>query len=515
MASQDSTTKVHETESGSDVPVKYPTLTIASHSDLDRIGDRFVFEPMATVALSRNEPTFRSRRGTDRALDDDYISRTPIFLESDALGNLRLEPNGRKSIFVNGQPLLAPQTFSHAALKRGLRLELTGRICLLIHETDPTQNDNTDHLGLVGESTGIARVRSDVQKVADLDVPVLIRGESGSGKELIANALHAASKRSDRPLIAVNMGALSPNLAAAELLGSVRGAYTGSAGDRPGYFRSAHKGTLFLDEIGETALEIQALLMRVLETGQVFPVGSSRGLPVDVRLFAATDANLENMARDGAFKAPLLHRLGAYEIWVPPLRRRRDDIMRLFIHFARGMLDKIRIPVSHKPWIPAKLAARLLMYHWPGNVRQLRNVVNQLIIDNRGLPQLSIGPRVERLLDASEPDGEHAADPKTNHKIVGSSQRRKPGQISAEELQNVLAANDWEPARAARALGISRSSIYNLFKKYEVMRKVDDLTPSEIQTALEQSEASIESAAAKLSVSVHGLRRKMKALGLT
>ncbi|HEU4537176.1 MAG TPA: sigma 54-interacting transcriptional regulator, partial [Polyangiaceae bacterium] len=182
------------------------------------------------------------------------------------------------------------------------------------------------------------------------------------------------------------MGAVPKELAAAELFGAARGAYTGSTHDREGLFRSAQGGTLFLDEVGEAPPEVQVMLLRALETGEVHPVGAKAPVAVDVRLVAATDANLESQIRDGRFKEPLLHRLAGYEIRLPPLRERREDIGPLFYHFARGELEatgeaRRLAPADpyEAPWLPAPIAARLVRHPWPGNVRQLRNWARQIV----------------------------------------------------------------------------------------------------------------------------------------
>ncbi|WNZ66047.1 sigma-54 factor interaction domain-containing protein [Myxococcus sp. MxC21-1] len=194
-------------------------------------------------------------------------------------------------------------------------------------------------LGIVGHGEGIHRVREDIIRVADLAVPVLIRGETGTGKELVARAIHASGPRRAGPFVSVNLGALAKELVAAELFGAQRGAYTGASRDREGYFRAAEGGTLFLDEVGEAPPEVQAALLRVLETGEIYPVGGHTPVPVDVRLVSATDAHLEARIQERTFKAPLLHRLAGFEILVPPLRERREDVGLLFLHFARQELE--------------------------------------------------------------------------------------------------------------------------------------------------------------------------------
>ena len=200
-------------------------------------------------------------------------------------------------------------------------LLLAGRIVLVLHPMPPAPAREVEGLGLTGDSAAMAQVRADVRRVADLEVAVLLRGETGTGKELVARAIHRRSPRRSRPYLAVNMGAIPPALAAAELFGAARGAFTGADQRRTGYFSQAHGGTLFLDEIGETPPEVQVLLLRALETGEIQPVGAEAPRRVDVRVLAATDADLEAAIAAGRFRAPLLHRLNGYEIRLPALAR--------------------------------------------------------------------------------------------------------------------------------------------------------------------------------------------------
>src|SRR5690606_9255737 len=199
----------------------------------------------------------------------------------------------------------------------------------------------------------------------------LIRGESGTGKELIARAIHRESLRAEQPYEALNMATLSASLAASELFGHVRGAFTGADRNHTGCFVRCDSGTLFLDEIGETPIDTQAQLLRVLETRDVRPVGGSAPKTVDVRVIAATDADLEGAVRQGNFREALLQRLAGFRIIVPPLRERRVDIGPLIYHFARlelqtvGMTSLLEPSDERQPWISATTVARLCAYHWP------------------------------------------------------------------------------------------------------------------------------------------------------
>ena len=192
---------------------------------------------------------------------------------------------------------------------------------------------------LVRLSPAMQAATATIKQVAQSDVPVLLRGETGVGKDLVARSIHERSKRREAPFVAVNCGGFTEELFSSELFGHKRGAFTGAARDHDGFFLRASGGTLFMDEVGETPPDLQVMLLRTLETQEIQAVGASRSRRVDVRLVAATDADLERMTEDGGFRLPLLHRLAGYEIRVTPLRERRDDIARLFFYFIRALLS--------------------------------------------------------------------------------------------------------------------------------------------------------------------------------
>ncbi|HYG61852.1 MAG TPA: sigma-54 factor interaction domain-containing protein, partial [Thermoanaerobaculia bacterium] len=308
-----------------------PGLTILFHPEAERIGERVALPGLLSgreEPLSRKEPAFaHSGPGLPRPLGDLYLSRNPVLLgRGSEPGGVRVDCSGtRTSVQANGVPVDGVRELTAAEVERGAVLLLAQRIVLLLSPLDPLPAPAVSDLGLVGESAPMVRLRQEIRRVADLEVPVLLRGETGTGKELVARALHEAGPRRGRPYLAVNMAAVPATLAAAELFGASRGAFTGADQKRLGFFARAHGGILFLDEIGETPAEVQPLLLRALESGEIQPVGGSEPQRVDVRLIAATDADLESAVAAGRFRAPLLHRLAGYDIRIPPLRERRDD----------------------------------------------------------------------------------------------------------------------------------------------------------------------------------------------
>ena len=385
-----------------------PGLTILALADARRIGERAILHGLAAgrdTLLSRLSPDFGAPglEGGSRPLADTHLSRAAIRLSGAEAGAVRLDAgNTRTKLEVEGIPVQGERVVSLNELERGVVLVLSGRVALLLHLLDPEPPNRVGRFGLVGESQDMVAVRRQIETVADLDVPVLVRGETGTGKELVANGIHRASARRSGPFVAVNMGALPPALAAAELFGAVQGAFTGADRNRKGHFAKAQNGTFFLDEIGETPPEVQAMLLRALETSEIQPVGSDKTQKVDVRIVAATDAQLERSIEEGRFRAPLLHRLGGYEIRLPPLRDRREDIGRLLAHFLGMEFDALgqgrSLEGQGNPLLSAGVVARLTRYTWPGNVRQLRNVVRQLVFANQGAQHLKITPQIEALL---------------------------------------------------------------------------------------------------------------------
>ena len=513
-----------------------PGLVILCHPNPERVGERALLPELLSghpAAISRLQPLFLAPQlGATGAepLSDLGISRRPLkLLPSPKVGGVILEPSGCPTpVRVNGEPLASRMVLSPEQVRDGVVLVLARRVALLlVHPIDPQVSGEPSY-ELVGESEAIAGLRREIRAAAELEVPVLLRGESGTGKELVAHALHNASRRRHRPLVAVNMGALPASLAAAELFGVVRGAFTGADRAKEGFFQRAEGGTLFLDEIGAAPLEVQVALLRALESGEIHPVGSAESRKVDVRVLAATDEDLQAASERGTFRAPLLYRLAGCEIFLPPLRQRRDDIARLFFHFLREELAAVPAPetleAAESPWPPAALVARLVRYHWPGNVRQLRNVVRQLVM-HRNSSDLAAGSRIlQRLLPGSgTPAGaggpapvaqpEVAAVPPPGDLHASRGRFRRASEVTDEELVRTLEAHRWQLKPAAATLGVSRPTLYRLIDACGQLRKAADLAADEVQEALARCDGSVPAAAASLQVSLIGLKRRITSLG--
>ena len=498
-------------------PNRVPTLTVIDHPKASRVGDRAILIPLEkgnAVPVSRNDPLFSPpNQHIGLPLEDPFLSRSPFFLKPGKKNSVNLIRGAFGShLSVDGVPAQSSFSFAAEQLELGVVLTLAERIVLLLHwSLVPHQPSHSDH-GLIGASDHIHYLRHEIERVADLPVPVLLRGDSGTGKEMIARAIHRYGRERNQPFVAVNMGAIPPSLAAAELFGALKGSFTGASRDQPGYFRQAQGGTLFLDEIGECPAEVQVMLLRALDTGEIYPVGAQRSVKVRTRVVAATDADLESKMADNSFKSPLFHRLSGYEIQVPPLRERREDLGRLFFYFARQEIELLgmkRFPEGvmsgNRPWLPAHLAEALLHFPWPGNVRQLRNVVRQLVIGCRGEKVLRMVPKVAHLMEVpTTPEVSAASFPQI---------KRKPSELDAGDLTAALAANGWDIKSTARKLGISRGSLYKRMKRTG-LPMAGDYSKQDLDVALVENNGSLEKAAAALKISIRAMRRRMTEVGL-
>ncbi len=504
--------------------LRVPSLTILWHPRLERIGDRLRLDLLLRgeeVTLSRSAPSFGvpGGSGPSRPLGHERLNRFGLGISAGtSLGAAHLAPAGR-GLIVDGVPVDGGRELGAEELERGVVLEIADAVVLLLHTLPGTEHWEPADFGLVGESEALVEVRREIRRVADLEVPVLLCGETGTGKELMAQAIHRASRRRGQPYLSVNLGAIPPSLAASELFGASKGAFTGSVRTQKGYFARAHRGTLFLDEVAEAPAEIQVMLLRALESGEIQPLGMQENQEVDVRLIAASDVDLETATEEGSFRAALLHRLAGYEIDVPPLRERRDDFGRLFVHFLSEELERVKERhrlegESAARWLPTSVVARLARHEWPGNVRQLRNVVRQLVIGSRGAKAVRIGPQVERLLQEAVGSAAREASPEASPGPAQPARReyRDPSEVADDELVAALRANRWSIKPTARQLGVSRTSLYALIEHSTAVRKARDLARPEIVRCRDECGGDLEEMSARLKVSAPGLRQRMKEL---
>ncbi|HWF64211.1 MAG TPA: sigma-54 dependent transcriptional regulator [Rhizomicrobium sp.] len=306
------------------------------------------------------------------------------------------------------------------------------------------------HVGpeLIGTAPSMLKVFSAIARAAPTAANVLILGENGTGKELVAREIHRLSDRAAHVFMRVDLGALSPSLFESELFGHRKGAFTDAKADRVGYFRAAKGGTLFLDEIGNIPLHLQAKLLTALERREVVPVGAEKPEPIDVRLISATNLNRERLHDENLFRPDLLYRINTVEIALPPLRERPEDVAPLLEHYAGIYAQKYNLPPKR---FAAAVMDRLSAYAWPGNVRALRHAVERAVI-------LSEGPML------GEADFPFADEGKETEAAGPDSSRLD--QVEKDTIARALKRHNNNVSRAAQALGLTRTSLYRRMEKY-------------------------------------------------
>ena len=347
------------------------------------------------------------------------------------------------------------------------------QVSALETEIDRINAGRSDDRILIGESPAFLRLLETARKVARTQATVLITGESGTGKELIARFVHEESPRANGPFIEVNCAAIPEDLIESELFGCVRGAYTGADRAREGKFESANGGTLFLDEVGDMSANAQAKVLRALQERVIERVGESVSRPVDVRILAATNRNLEREVEEGRFREDLFHRIHVVPLETPPLRARPEDVERLAVHFAHVYAKRNGLPV---PTLQRAALERLASRSWPGNVRELRNAIERLVILSPG-PEIGAGD-----VSALVPEHSRAGSGAPGSTTSGSFTRRNDGPLAlVREHGGLPAARDaferlaieaaldesgGNVSEAARLLGVERSNLHKKISKY-------------------------------------------------
>jgi DNA-binding NtrC family response regulator len=316
--------------------------------------------------------------------------------------------------------------------------------------------DTAGFEGIVGSSSGMQKVVQTARQVAVSDIPVLILGESGTGKELIARAIHNNSRRRKQKLVALNCAGFAPTILEDELFGHVRGAFTGANTDREGRFEHADKGTLFLDEIGDMPQEMQAKLLRVLESGEVVRLGSNEPIHTDVRLISATNKKLDEMVADKHFREDLYFRIKGVTLQIPPLRERREDIPILIHFFLKQAAEKYGKEIEG---LKPEVQQTLMSYGWPGNVRELRQVIENMVVMSTG-PM--IGP--DAIPEGIRPAGGDVSLGGGMTNLVGISLT----QAEKELIRNTLKLTHGNREQAAKILGIGERTLYRKIKEYEL-----------------------------------------------
>lgn len=484
-------------------------VTIVFHPDPRRIGERWLVPERSSRALvlGRQQPLFSpAAEGDAQPLNDPHISRQALSLAfSDAGVSIAPLPDACRCR-VDGSWITSAQTLDSAALRRGIALQLAHSVVLLLREQrvppEPLAklSEAAKGAALCGSSFYMQSLRQQLVRVAESGLDVLIRGETGSGKELVARALHAHSERRSGPLVAVNMAAIPAGVAPAALFGSVRGAFTGAERNNRGYFQQAEGGSLFLDEIGDTSEDVQPQLLRALQEREVQPVGGKLQ-KVDVRVLSATDAALDGP--DSNFRSALRHRLGSAEVLVAPLRVHPEDIGELLCHFiAQACVETGRSALLPEPdsddlriaqW--AELFHLCLRHDWPGNVRELANCARQVVLDS------DAGIRAPALLLQQS-----AAAVAEEYAQAGP---QAPVELGDDALRALLEQEHYEVTAAARRSGMSRQALYRRLPELG-LRLASQVPEAALQRALADGEGDIKAAARLLRVSAVALRNRVR-----
>ncbi len=326
--------------------------------------------------------------------------------------------------------------------------------------TDGNAQRPAGFLDIIGGSSAMCAVFNLIRKVADSESTILITGETGTGKGLVAKALHCCSRRKDKPFVAINCGAIPENLLESELFGHVKGAFTGATANKIGKFERAHGGTIFLDEIGDMSPELQVKLLKVLEEGEFEAVGGNRTIKVDVRIIAATHRNLDEEVQNGCFREDLFYRLFVIPVRLPALRHRKGDISLLMNHFLKQSNNKNNRQVEGV----ADEVGRILMNHsWPGNVRELKNLIERIVV-LRGEGRISVRDLPANLINAS------SSNPTPTIEITdeGISLSNAVTDFEKALIIQSLEKTNWVKNQAAKLLQLNRTTLVEKIKRHQL-----------------------------------------------
>lgn len=449
----------------------------------EALGRRFVIaqHPRLAAIMAAREPTWfepdsRLPDPYDGLLDAHVGEPLPVhdcmgvslYVEGQLWGALTLDALHAGTFDSNARRDLQRYALMIEAAVRVTRLEQENRSLRLARSDVQTAALVTEESEILGHSQAIRQLLSELEVVADSELPVLLLGETGVGKELFARHLHRLSRRRNKPLIQVNCAALPESLAESELFGHVKGAFSGATTDRPGRFDAANGGTLLLDEVGELPLSVQAKLLRTLQNGEIQRLGADKPLHVDVRIIAATNRHLPDSIRDGHFRADLYHRLSVYPVPIPPLRERGNDVLMLAGHFLE--LNRARLGLRSMRLSPAAERA-MLAYAWPGNVRELEHVISRAAIKllSRGASRTQILTLEPDLLDLDssvrQPGASAALEQQDTPAAAACSMREAVEACQRQSILQALAlcADNW--ASAARLLELDPSNLHKLARR--------------------------------------------------
>lgn len=415
---------------------------------IDRIGAR-QFEVVITDLMMPRADGFEVLRRTR-----ELQPKTPVIVLT-AEGSIRDCVEAMRAGAFN----FVTKPFHHRDLQEVVGRAVRARTAEARVTPAPLPVESRPQIALVGDSRAMRDVIDIVERIAHTSATVLVTGESGTGKEVVARLLHGSSGRSQGPFIAVNCGAIPESLIESELFGHVKGAFTGAHEPRAGKFVQAQDGTLFLDEIGELPLSMQVKLLRVLQEREVTPIGDSRPKPVDVRIVAATNVDLESMVKEGRFRHDLYYRLEVLPIRLPSLRERAEDILPLTRHF----LDAVNRRLGTSAVIAEDALALLKIYHWPGNVREMENLFERLVILNR--TGTIISDDLPARMRTQNPSSREVAEASAALAQGSIDLTATLSAIESSLIEQALRQAEGNKTRAAELLGLSRTTLVDKLKR--------------------------------------------------
>ncbi len=483
-----------------------PALTIAWHPDVSRVGH---LAPLTALldrdeaVLQREEPVFfKPGSSIGSPVENRLMSRAPslIIASKGKAFELRKGP-GDAELEVDGESFTGTRPLTAEDLSRGVVLTIGRRFVFVLHAVRfPVAR--SPEMGLLGSGDSIEEIRRLILRVAPRQAPVLIRGRSGTGKELVARAIHAQSPRASGRFVDVNMGQLRPERATAELFGYEKGAFTGASEAHPGAFRHAHVGTLFLDEIGFTGIEVQQTLLRTLQDHRVQSLGSSQPRAVDVRVLAATDAHLEQLRDSGQILESFYNRLNtSFTISLPALRTRREDVGLLLAHFLKKALkvsgEESRLSPNEE-WLKARTVAHVVLAPLDGNVRTIEGLAEHLAVHGASNPHREVVEYLSR--DKAAAPVLPAADEAEAPRAV---------EFSKERLLAALETCGWNQSAAARSLRVSRQALGRRLDAEPEIRRVIEIPLPKLLRDHEECGGDLDALSKRLGLPPSLLRRRL------
>ena len=559
-------------------PRLIPRLRVLYHVDLARVGalshPDAAFEDGEWLTIGRGAVSFATTAAHDvwRPLTDPAISRSQLkirWIRDAACFEVEPSSSAKRSVHAIRLDTGGSEEITDVTrVEAGACLAIGDRVLLALEAMSAARSIDEDRMGLVGESDEMWRLRRDIHEVGAFHKPALVLGQTGSGKELVAKAIHEQGRNARGPFKAVNCAALPEQLVESMLFGHTRGAFTGADANREGLFRAAHGGTLFLDELGEMPIAVQPKLLRTLQDGMVTAVGQHQSAPVDVRLVAATNRDPIAEIEAGRLRADLYHRLAAHVVHVPPLSARRLDVPELFLHFLeRSRREHPELAwlfgdeQQWRPKIPLAFFVELMRAPWSGNVREVENAAEQTARRNlregpfqrpsiagsssaeappppsAALP--TAAPRSSPSRATPSPHAPHVGEAsqllgiarKTVAKLLdeevlvallqqahedGVDDAGKAARLrerAAESLHARFVEHDFSQARVAKVLGVSAWTLIRLMQDLG-LRRPADLSTEEIRRALDGAGGDVAEAATRLKVSEHGLKKRLIEVGI-